>query len=224
MLWLRKIATTGWEPVAVYERLFRMSALDYSALRVLDVGSGPMSAFEPVAPAGADITPFDTLAAEYNRAAPNKKFPIRDQIPRGRYSLVTLLNCLDHMDAPEELVDEVALLITDDGELWVYCNIDQPFDPKLHPQDFGAGDLIRLVERRFRIKRCGLVREGRLFPYAWWAVCAPLAGAKPQRVARRVFWTARCAITYARFHATRAVIKGIKLIGLRPLLPKELRF
>ena len=222
--WLRTIEGTAWEPVDIYERLFRPRALDYSTVRILDVGSGPLSVFEPVAPPTADITPYDTLAADYNRAAPNKKFPIRGEMPSGRYPLVTMLNCLDHMDAPEELVDEVAQHITSHGELWVYCNIDQPFDPELHPQDFSASDLIHLVERRFRIKRCGLVREGRLFPYAWWAICAPRADNDRGGSVRRTFWIARCAVTYARFHLIRGIVKGTKLVGLRRMLPEELRF
>lgn len=224
-LWISRVSCEGLRFNPIYDRLFDLRELDYTRLRILDVGSGPLSVFETIAPAGADIVPYDTLAVEYNRIAPEKKFPVRATIPDGRYSLVTLLNCLDHMDEPEELLVEVARRLAADGRVLIYCNIDQPFDPILHPQDFKAWQLVLLIQHHLDIVACGLVREGRLFPYAWWGCCV----ARRQqpgwlRAVWSAIWIAKCAVTYARFHAVRAAVKAVKILGMRRLLPPELRF
>jgi SAM-dependent methyltransferase len=192
---------------------------------VLDVGAGPVSIFEHVAPASADVTAHDTLAEEYNTLVAGKQFPIVSIIPDRRFDIVALLNCLDHMDAPAELLAHVAPRLAPDGAAWVYCNVDQPYDPALHPQDFRFWQLIALVGGHFDIERCGLTREGRLFPYAWWAICrARRPGGSLRRLRRRWWFTAQCGAQYAWFHTVRAGIKLVKLAGGRGLLPEELRF
>jgi hypothetical protein len=221
--WLESIESAGWPGDPLYERLFNLSAVDYAHAQILDVGSGPISVFEPIAPPGAHVIAYDSLADEYTRVAPANRFKIQADLPDAQFTLITILNCLDHMLAPEELVAALRPRLAPQGEVWIYCNIGQPCDPILHPQNFGIRDLVSLTEGSFRIKRCGLVREGRLFPYGWWAVCGPAraSGKSSAAVAR---WTARCALTFAHFHGVRAAVKSVKLIGLRRLLPNELRF
>jgi hypothetical protein len=209
-----------------YETVFPIRTISYDQVHILDVGSGPISVWEKHAPSDAQITPYDTLADDYNRIAQNKKFLIHSEIPSGQYTLITLFNCLDHMDDPNELLCGLTRYLDRHGELWVYCHIDRPFSPEEHPQDFRFWQIIKLVHRHYEIKKCGLIREGRLFPYAWWGVCGP-------RVHRVIqysenIWTTLliiwCAVLYGRFHAQRAIIKLLKLVGLRRLLPKELQF
>ena len=183
--------------------------------------------FEGMAPASASVDPYDTLADEYNLLAPIKKFRVHAEIPRPRYSLITMFNVLDHMDAPEELLAHLAPRLGDNGGMWMYVHIGRPFSPEEHPQVYAQAsplshvDRIAMVSRHFSIGRCGLTREGRLFPYAWWAICRA-RGALGR-------WTqplhlARCSADFARFHGARALVKGMKLAGLRRLLPSELRF
>jgi hypothetical protein len=221
--WLESIASTGWTGEPLYERLFHLSAIDYAYARILDVGSGPISTFEPIAPPGADVTAYDSLAQEYNRVAPANRFKVQADLPNGQFSLITILNCLDHMLTPGELVAALRSRLAPQGEVWIFCNIGQPYDLVLHPQNFRIQDLASLAEDSFRIKRCGLVREGRLSPYAWWAVCGP-ARASGKSSAAVAYWTTRCALSFAHFHAVRAAVKALHLIGLRRLLPPELRF
>ena len=208
----------------IYDRLFDPAQLDWTATNVLDVGAGPISYFDHIAPPEADVVAYDTLADEYNPLIPDKNIAIVAAIPQRRFTLLTILNCLDHMDAPRELLVHVAPYLGPRGQVWVYCNVGQPYDPTLHPQDFSAGDLITLVGEFFDIERCGLVREGRLFPYAWWAICRPRGRGAVGRAVAHGLHRAVCAAQFARFHGVRAVIKGIKLAGLRGVLPKELRF
>ena len=207
----------------LYEDLFHPATIDWSRTSILDVGSGPLSMFEEFAPAQADITPVDPLGEGYNQLVPVKKFPIQVSMPDRQYGLVACLNCLDHMDAPEQLVEHMAPRLAPGGTAWFYCNIGQPYDPILHPQNFRFWDLIFMIGRHFEIERCGLVREMRLFPYAWWAVCRsrPSEGSSATRQALHL---AVCAVTFARFHHLRALVKGAKLIGLRRFLEPELRF
>lgn len=206
--------------------VFPISELDFSSLKILDVGSGPISVFEAIAPKGAHVIPYDSLADEYNRLLPNKKFSIRKEIPGGPYDVVSNLNCLDHMDDPAEMLEMLKAHLAATGELWIYVNIDRPYEPELHPQDFRFWSLTALIHRHFAIVKCGLIREGRLFPYAWWGICrerrASALGAS------RSPWLAllilKCALEYGWFHGVRAAVKAVKLVGLRRWLPADLRF
>jgi hypothetical protein len=224
----RSWVTRDYAPEAernpIYDRLFHPEALDWTTTTVLDVGAGPISYFDRIVPAGADVVAYDTLADEYNPLIPDKKIPIVASIPPRPFKLVAILNCLDHMDAPGELLAHVAPHLDPSGRVWVYCNVGQPYDPALHPQNFSSRDLIDLVGTFFDVERCGLIREGRLFPYAWWAICRPRTRGAIGRAVSHTLHQAVCAAQFARFHGVRAVIKGMKLIGLRRVLPKELQF
>lgn len=224
--WVARRYHAGEPLNLLYELLFGLSRVDYAAASVLDIGAGPISVFEQAAPAGADVVPYDTLADSYNSLIPDKKFPVVSRIPERRFGLVALLNCLDHMDEPEELLVEAGRHLAPGGTLWVYVNIDRPYEPALHPQDFKFWGIIPLVHRQFEIARCGLVREGRLFPYAFWAVGGPRRHwpAPGLRGLWRAALVARCGLQYVRFHAARAAVKAVKLAGLGKLLPPELRF
>lgn len=222
--WVRREYTPEAERNPIYDRLFHPERLDWATNSVLDVGAGPISYFDHFAPRGADVVAYDTLADGYNSLIPSKKFPIVAVIPPRRFRLLTILNCLDHMDAPRELLAHVEAHLDACGQVWVYCNVGQPYDPALHPQNFSSGDLIDLVGEFFDIERCGLIREGRLFPYAWWAIGRPRRRGSVGRAVAGLFHRLRCGAQFARFHGTRAVVKGTKLIGLRRLLPTELQF
>ncbi|MGE3400948.1 MAG: methyltransferase domain-containing protein [Vicinamibacterales bacterium] len=222
--WVNTAYAPDTERNPIYDRLFTPRAIDWAAARVLDVGAGPVSIFEDTAPAWARIVAYDTLASRYNRLLPDKKFPIVDRIPPGSFSLISVLNCLDHMDAPAELLETLVPRLAPGGTVWIYCNVDQPFDPTLHPQDFRFWDLVLLISRYFDMRRCGLVREGPLFPYGWWAVCGPRRRGTVARAVVAAGFILACGIQYAAFYAARAVVKGIKLAGGRRLLPKPLRF
>ena len=222
--WVQTAYAPEAERNPIYDRLFAPAAIDWTSARVLDVGAGPVSVFEAPAPPGADVVAYDTLAPRYNALVPGKKFPIVDTIPPGSFSLISILNCLDHMDAPAELLELVAPRLAPGGTAWIYCNIDQPFDPTLHPQDFRFWDLVLLIGRFFDVQRCGLVREGPLFPYGWWAVCGPKRRGRLAAAAAAVRFILRCGVQYAGFYAARAVVKAIKLAGGRRLLPKPLQF
>jgi hypothetical protein len=205
-----------------YMKVFRFDVLNYSHVRILDVGSGPISVFERVAPPGAQIHPYDSLAQDYNRIAAEKKFRILDRIPAAKYQLITLFNCLDHMEDPAELLAALRQHLDEHGELWIYCHLDQPYSPDEHPQKFRFWQIIALIARYYDIKECGVAREGRLFPYAWWGVCGANRGKRP--ILRTAVFIVRCGGTYSRFHAKRAAIKLLKTLGLRRLLPPDLRF
>lgn len=208
----------------IYDRLFQPTSLPWDQVRVLDVGAGPISIFDHVAPATARVTAYDSLAAEYNQLVPDKKFPIVGEIPGGQFDLVAILNCLDHMDRPEELLEHVTPHLAPGGTMWMLCSIDQPYDPALHPQDFRFWQLITLVGRHFDIERCGLVREGPLFPYALWAVGGQRAMSPLRRRLRYSAFTVLCGLQYAWFYAVRAAVKGVKLLGGRRLLPQDMQF
>lgn len=181
--------------------------------------------FEAVAPADARIVPYDTLASAFNRIAPHKKFQIHGRMPSGEFDLITLLNCIDHMHAPGELLADVSRRLAPCGELWIYSHVDRPFDALTHPQKFRFWQLIVLANRFLTVRSCGLIREGRLFPYAWWGVCRRRDSA-PRVVShvRALVLVAKCAAQYGWFHGVRAAVKAVKLLGFRRLLPRELRF
>ena len=210
----------------LYRRVFPLDHLDFSSLSILDVGSGPISVFEAVAPPSSDVVAYDTLAPDYNRIAATKKFHVVSTIPPRRFRLITLFNCLDHMDAPDELLRELTGRLDAGGQMWIYCHVDRPFDPESHPQKFRFWQLISLVGRHYEIDGCGLLREGRLSPYAWWAVCRPRRSGQQRltAAARNAIFNVRCGAQYARFHGVRAAIKLLKLAGLRRVLPPDLRF
>lgn len=204
-----------------YSRVFPISDLDFTTLRILDVGSGPISIFEAVCPADAYVVPYDTLAAQYNRIAPQKKFPVRDTIPAEAFGLITLFNMLDHMDSPGELLEVLTSHLEANGRVWIFVHLDRPFSPAEHPQKFRFWRMAPLIEQYFSIERCGLTREGK-FVYAWWGICRPKDGT-PSRM-RQIVLTARVGLTYARFHTRRAAIKAVKVAGFRRWLPKALQY
>lgn len=222
--WVQSAYEPEGERNPIYDRLFNPAGVTWTSTSVLDVGAGPVSIFEHVAPPTADVIAYDSLAAEYNGLVPHKKFPITATIPDRAFDLVAILNCLDHMDDPDELLAHVVPYLHDRGTAWIYCNIDQPYDPRLHPQDFRFWQIIALVGRHLDIDRCGLVREGHLFPYAWWAICRPRRRRPATRLFRHARFNVVCAAQYTWFYAVRAAVKAVKILGGRPLLPKELRF
>ena len=164
-----------------------------------------------MAPPSARITAYDTLAAEYNRIAPGKQYPITDTLPEHRYDLVTLFNCLDHMNDPGELLRALRTRLSSHGQLWIWCHIDQPFSPEEHPQDFRFWHLVSLVHGHFDILKCGLTRDGKLYPYVWWCI-AGVRREAPVRAVWKAYHTMRCAITFARFHARRALVKAGRIM------------
>ena len=82
-----------------------------------------------------------------------------------------------------------------------------------------------MTDGMFQLRRCGLTREGPLFPYVWWGICSSRSR-RPGVLdwPGRVFFVVSCGVQFARFHLVRAVIKAMKLVGLRRLLPPVLRF
>ena len=208
-----------------YRRIFPFANINYATTKVLDVGSGPVSVFEEVAPKDAVITPYDTLAIEYNRLTTHKRFPVVPYLQDERYGLITLFNCLDHMDRPAELLERLSQHLEPDGIVWICCHINRPFEPDAHPQDFRFWQLIATVDRIFRLQRCGLARDGILFPYVWWGICGLRTRHSPFiDLWRRTLFTSWCALHFARFHGVRALVKSMKMVGLRPFLPPVLRF
>jgi SAM-dependent methyltransferase len=208
-----------------YLHALPFSEIDFARTAILDVGSGPISVFEKVAPPSARVTGYDSLADEYNRLARDKRFPIVGRLPAERFGLITSFNCLDHMDRPDELLAALAPALEPGGRLWIYCHIGRPYGADAHPQDFRFWHLVTLTNRPFQLLRCGLVREGRLFPYAWWGICRDRSGRRTLLDwPREAFWNTICAVQFAYFHGVRALVKGLKIIGLRRILPEELRF
>ena len=208
-----------------YIRALPFDSIDYGRTAILDVGSGPISIFENIAPPSARVTGYDSLADEYNRLATEKRFPIVSRLPAERFGLISSFNCLDHMDRPDELLAALVPSLEPGGRVWIYVHIGRPFEPELHPQDFRFWHLIRLTNRPFRLLRCGLVQDGLLFPYAWWGVCRDRTSERTMlEWPREAFWNAVCAVHFSCFHGIRAVVKGLKMIGLRRILPEAYRF
>jgi SAM-dependent methyltransferase len=206
-------------------RALPFESIDYSRTVILDVGSGPISIFEKIAPPSARVIGYDSLADDYNRLITEKRFPIVSRLPAEPFGLITSFNCLDHMDRPDELLNALVPSLEPGGHVWIYVHIGRPWEPELHPQDFRFWNLISLMNRPFRLLRCGLVRDGLLFPYAWWGICRDRTSKRTfiERP-REAFWNAVCAMHFASFHGIRAVVKTLKVIGLRRILPEAYRF
>lgn len=202
-----------------YRRVFPLETIDYSVTSILDVGSGPVSVFEAVAPKQADVTPYDTLAMEYNRLESAKRFPITASIPSRKYNLITLFNMLDHMDEPDDLLDVLVGHLAADGRLWIFVHLDRPFSPAEHPQCFRFWSLPRLIAPRFDIEFCGIQTEGKLYPYAFYAICKARS-AQPQSALGHIF---KLGTRYAHLHARRAVVAIARWTHTLPLLPSTLR-
>lgn len=196
-----------------YRRVFALDLIDYDSTEILDVGSGPISVFEALAPSSARVTPYDTLAVDYNRIAPSKKFPVTGTLPDRQFDLITIFNCLDHMSDPGQLLEALeSRTRPQTGRLWVYVHIDRPFSPVEHPQDFRFWDVIALVQRRYDLVASGLTREGDLYPYAWWGVGKTREHRALRRTVGTIRWNVYCGAAYARFHARRATRRGLRLI------------
>ena len=208
-----------------YMRALPFDSIDYGRTEILDVGSGPISIFENIAPPSARVIGYDSLADDYNRLSAEKRFPIVGRLPAERFGLISAFNCLDHTDRPDELLAALVPLLEPGGRVWIYVHIGRPFEPELHPQDFRFWHLISLMNRPFRLLRCGLVQDGVLFPYAWWCICSDRASARTfLEWPREAFWNVVCALQFACFHGIRAVVKALKIIGLRRILPEAYRF
>jgi len=205
----------------IYQSIFPLNNLDYRKELVLDVGSGAISVFEKLAPKDADIQPFDILAEDYNRIAPNKKFKIRCQVPKNaRFSLITMFNMIDHVDDPDNLLAFVSQHLRQDGRVWLATHLDQPHGAEGHPQNFSYRSIVALVSRHFSIESCGIIREGIPIPYMWYAVLRPteILGQRPG------FCVLQGAFTYYRLQSIRAITKALKLIGMRHLVSKNWQF
>ena len=204
-----------------YQKIFLVHELDYAKEAILDVGSGAISVFEKVASQNADIIPFDILADDYNRIAPNKKFQIQNKIPdESSFSLITLFNMLDHVDDPEDLLFFVSSHLRSDGRIWIAAHIGQPHGALGHPQNFSCRSAIRLVAKFFSIQSCGVIREGVPVPYLWYAVLRPKNMPGQNRFISEILVT----MQYSRLQAFRMLIKALKLIGLRRMVPGVWQF
>jgi SAM-dependent methyltransferase len=199
-----------------YRRVFALDRIDYDSTAILDVGSGPISVFEALAPSSARLTPYDSLAEDYNRIAPSKKFPVTGTLPDRQFDLITMFNCLDHMADPAQLLEALeSRLCPQTGRLWIYVHIDRPFSPVEHPQDFRFWDVIALVQRRYDLMASGLTREGDLYPYAWWGVAKSRERGVLRRTISTLGWNMSCAAAYARFHGRRGTRKALRVIGTK---------
>jgi len=216
---------TQWPRLARrYREVFPLESINYATASIMDVGSGPLSVMEEFAPAGADVVPYDSLAEEYNRLVPDKKFVIRADLPQRRFSHIMILNVLDHMEDPSSLLEHVAPRLADDGQVWIFTHINRPYAPEEHPQDFRFWQLTSLVQRWFDLQRVWIHCDGVLFPYAWCGIVRPKTNQRVHRAVGPILANLACALTLAKYYAIRAVVKGLKLIGLRRLLPKPLQF
>jgi len=206
-----------------YSKCFPILSLDFERENILDIGSGAVSVFEKTAPAKAGITPYDLLADDYNRIAPNKKFPIQNRISQqARFSLITLFNMIDHVVDPVEILEFADHHLEKKGQLWLAVHLYQPHGPKGHPQNFSCSSIVGLVSTHFRIDRCAVIRESVPIPYLW---VAELSKREKQQSSLVLAWFKyKAYLRYFRFQSVRALVKAIKLAGLRPLLPKTWQF
>lgn len=204
-----------------YQKVFPFDSLDYSKHRILDVGSGPISIFENLAPNNAMVVPYDTLAAEYNRIAPVKKFKVIDEIPAARFDLITLFNMLDHMDEPAELLGLLRNYLAPQGRVWVFVHLDRPFSPEEHPQCFRLWQVNPLLSKFFLIESCGLIQEGN-FVCAWWGIMRENNDSRAKLLSTA--FMPKIFVQYSLFWGRRAAIKWMKVVGLRKMLPSHLRY
>lgn len=206
-----------------YLPYFPFESLDFGRHSFLDVGSGPLSILERLAPKDADVVACDALADAYNALVPEKKFPIVRDLPSRRFSRVFLFNMLDHMEDPAGFLREVRDRLADDGEIWLHVHINRPFSPEEHPQKFRYWRLSRLLQESLDLESVRLRCDGRLWPYAWCAIAVPRRRSAPRRAFDRLLADLVVTVNYAGFLGRRAVVKGMKLLGLRRLLPVEYR-
>ena len=116
---------------AAYGKYFPLWDLDFDRESILDIGSGAVSVFEKTAPKNASITPYDLLADDYNRIAPDKKFTIHNHIEeQARFSLITLFNMIDHVVDPAEILEFANHHLEKHGRLWLAVHLYNPMGQK----------------------------------------------------------------------------------------------
>lgn len=198
-----------------YLNYFPFDKIDFGSQSVLDVGSGPVSILEYVAPPAADVCAVDALADNYNTLVPDKRIAIQSELPDRTFDIALLLNALDHMEDPGELLDVICARVKPGGELWLHVHIERPYPSDEHPQRFSFRGLNRLLGSRFTLRRVRIYRDGPVWPYAWCAIATPGAS----NLGRILLADVTCAIARAWVFTFRAAIKGIKVIGMRSALP-----
>ena len=207
--------------LGTYQSSFFFDRIDYARESILDVGSGPISIFENIAPEGASVMPFDILADEYNRLAPEKRFMVSNQVPKGNsFSLITVFNMLDHVDDPEDILGYLQPLLRDDGKMWLAVHLYRPHGVTGHPQKFTCGSIVSLISKYFSIESCSIIREGIPVPIMWCGVLRPKekSGRSSMTVVLLNYFQ------YSRMMFTRIIIKALKILGMRALLPKPWQF
>jgi SAM-dependent methyltransferase len=187
-----------------YRLLFPFRSIDYNS-EILDIGSGPRSVFEEVAPAVAKITACDTLAEQYNQLIKVKRFPIVAQVPKKRFALITMFNMIDHMDDPEELLAQMAEHLDDNGRLWLYVDLDRPWDKSKHPQCFRFWQVAPLMQQFFTITACGLDSEAPNLN-AFWCICKP----KANREMPTLWWSTKLGVIYGRNFIRRVYLAIVR--------------
>jgi hypothetical protein len=183
-----------------YRLLFPFDSVDYSR-ELLDIGSGPRSVFEEVAPPTATVTACDTLADQYNQLIKNRRFPIVSSIPDKQFSLITMFNMIDHMDRPDDLLAQVAQHLESNGRLWLYVDLDRPWDESKHPQCFRFWQVAPLMQKFFTITTCGLDSEAPNLN-AFWCICKP----KGDRATPSLWWSTKLGAIYLRNFICRAFL------------------
>jgi hypothetical protein len=207
-----------------YLEFFPFHEINWTTHHVLDVGSGPVSILEYVAPPGARVSAFDALAEDYNRLFPDKRVAIVDSLPVGPFDRILMLNMLDHMADPEELLLEIRKRLSADGEIWLHVHVERPYPSDEHPQHFQFWQLNLLLSRYFQLRRVRLFRDGPVWPYAWCAVCGPRRGGALERAFAIAWADVVCAVARVWFLIFRTAVRATKKLGLRRILPAHLRF
>ncbi len=177
-----------------YRGFFPFAQLDWAREQIADVGSGPFSVLEVFAPPEARVVAVDALADEYNARFPDKRYPIVQALPDQRFSLILLLNALDHMEAPDELLAVLEAHLAPGGQLWLHVHIERPYPTDEHPQRFTFAQLNRLLSHRFDLVRVRLRGDGGPWPIAWSAILAPRQHSATARAATVVWADITCTV------------------------------
>ena len=206
-----------------YMKCFPLAGLNFDHETILDIGSGAISVLEKLATENSNVTPYDLLAEEYNRIAPDKKFQIQDHVPEeARFSLITLFNMIDHVVEPADVLDFAVKHLDKSGRLWLAVHLYQPHGKKGHPQNFSCRSVVDLISTRFRIERCGVIRESVPNPYLWYGELK--TSTKPQSHWTLGWFKFKTGAHCFQFQLTRGLVKIIKIVGMRSLLPVAWQF
>jgi len=156
--WKIKGVTRGKKHYPLYEKIFQFNRFDFTNKVLTDVGAG-MYPIHLEFNARRKIL-IDPLVNEYNKISGflqdqsveyYESFKEVEHGDEGLSDVIFCFNCIDHVEDPALLIEEIHNNLKKSGVLFIYSHIGNPLGGPSHPHNLSKSDYYQLFDQGFKI-------------------------------------------------------------------------